>query len=42
MSILHELCHLIIANHKKEFYNLLEQKMPNWKRWKNHLEMELK
>lgn len=40
--ILHELCHLIIPNHKKEFYKLLEQKMPNWKKWKNHLEMELK
>ncbi|MDO6516580.1 M48 family metallopeptidase [Zobellia uliginosa] len=40
--ILHELCHLIVPNHKKEFYNLLEQKMPNWKKWKNHLEMELK
>jgi len=40
--ILHELCHLIIPNHKKEFYRLLEQKMPNWKKWKNYLEMELK
>jgi hypothetical protein len=40
--IIHELCHLLIANHKKEFYNLLEEKMPNWKKWKNHLEMELK
>lgn len=40
--ILHELCHLIVPNHKKEFYILLEQKMPNWRKWKNHLEMELK
>lgn len=40
--ILHELCHLVIPNHKKEFYDLLEQKMPNWKKWKKHLEMELK
>tara|TARA_R110002050_G_scaffold14376_11_gene45434 strand:+ start:1102 stop:1800 length:699 start_codon:yes stop_codon:yes gene_type:complete len=40
--ILHELCHLVIPNHKKEFYDLLEQKMSNWKKWKKHLEMELK
>lgn len=40
--IIHELCHLQIANHKKEFYQLLDEKMPNWKKWKNHLEMELK
>lgn len=40
--VLHELCHLSIPNHKKEFYNLLEQKMPNWKRWKDHLERTLK
>lgn len=40
--IVHELCHLLVPNHKKEFYNLLEDKMPNWKKWKNHLEMELK
>lgn len=40
--IIHELCHIVVPNHKKEFYNLLEEKMPNWKKWKNHLEMELK
>jgi len=34
MSYSIELCHLIIPNHKKEFYTLLEQKMPNWKKWK--------
>ncbi len=40
--ILHELCHLSVPNHKKEFYALLEKKMPNWKKWKNYLERTLK
>lgn len=40
--ILHELCHLSVPNHKKEFYALLENKMPNWKKWKNYLERTLK
>lgn len=40
--ILHELCHLSVPNHNKEFYTLLEKKMPNWKKWKNYLERTLK
>src|SRR5680860_673239 len=40
--ILHELCHLSVPNHNKEFYVLLEKKMPNWKKWKNYLERTLK
>ncbi len=40
--ILHELCHLVVPNHNKEFYTLLESKMPNWKKWKYYLERTLK
>jgi hypothetical protein len=40
--IIHEMCHLIIPNHKKQFFDLLEQKMPNWKKWKLRLEKSMK
>lgn len=36
--ITHELCHLIIASHNKEFYKLLSEKMPDWEKWKMKLE----
>lgn len=36
--VIHELCHLVIPAHNKEFYNLLEEKMPEWERWKERLE----
>ena len=36
--IIHELCHLIIASHNKEFYKLLTEKMPDWEKWKDRLE----
>ncbi|MDP2686987.1 MAG: SprT family zinc-dependent metalloprotease [Aequorivita sp.] len=36
--ITHELCHLIIASHNKEFYKLLSEKMPDWENWKMKLE----
>ncbi|MAO15933.1 MAG: metal-dependent hydrolase [Muricauda sp.] len=39
--ITHEMCHLVEFNHNKEFYNILSQKLPNWKRWKNRLEQTL-
>lgn len=38
--VIHELCHLVITGHTKEFYALLTELMPNWERWKNRLEME--
>ncbi|MCG2420091.1 M48 family metallopeptidase [Aequorivita sp. F47161] len=36
--ITHELCHLLIPAHNKEFYKLLAEKMPRWERWKERLE----
>ncbi|MCZ4319032.1 SprT family zinc-dependent metalloprotease [Aequorivita viscosa] len=36
--ITHELCHLLIPAHNKEFYKLLSEKMPGWERWKERLE----
>ena len=39
--ITHELCHLIHRNHTKDFYALLDQEMPHWKRYKNRLERML-
>jgi predicted metal-dependent hydrolase len=36
--IIHEICHLIIPKHNKAFYALLEEKFPDWKKWKLKLE----
>lgn len=36
--IFHELCHCIYFAHNKDFYNLLESKCPNWKKYKTNLE----
>jgi len=36
--IIHELCHLIHRNHTKGFVKLQSDLMPNWERWKTHLE----
>jgi len=36
--IIHEFCHLAYLNHSKAFYNLLEEKLPNWRETKNYLE----
>jgi predicted metal-dependent hydrolase len=39
--ILHELCHLINHKHDTKFYQLLNSMMPNWKKWKEKLEITL-
>lgn len=39
--IIHELCHLIHHKHDTRFYQLLNSKMPNWKHWKEKLELAL-
>lgn len=35
----HELCHLIHRNHTKAFFALQTKEMPDWKKWKNKLEV---
>lgn len=37
--IIHELCHAIGPLHNKLFYQNMERIMPDWKRWKERLEM---
>ena len=37
--IFHELCHLKHPHHGKEFYRLLARFVPEWRRWKERLEM---
>jgi predicted metal-dependent hydrolase len=36
--IIHELCHLIHHEHTRKFFALLEQMLPDWKKWKERLE----
>lgn len=36
--ITHELCHLVIPNHSRAFYELQETVFPNWEKWKTRLE----
>jgi len=37
--IIHELCHLIHYNHSSDFYNLLDNLYPDWKKTKYKLEL---
>ncbi len=39
--VIHELCHLLHANHGKAFYDLLERSLPDWINRKKKLEMAL-
>lgn len=39
--IIHELCHLVHANHGPEFRTLLERVLPDWERRKHRLELTL-
>tara|TARA_R110002124_G_scaffold81978_3_gene215529 strand:- start:8288 stop:9010 length:723 start_codon:yes stop_codon:yes gene_type:complete len=39
--IFHELCHVLIKNHSKKFYELLEQVCPNWKTMKKYLDQNV-
>ncbi len=39
--LVHEMCHFVVPNHNKAFYQTLSSIMPNWKRWKNILEIKL-
>lgn len=35
----HELCHLVHRNHNKAFFDLQNQEMPDWRKWKEKLEV---
>lgn len=35
--VLHEMCHLIYMNHSKQFWNLVEKNMPDYKEYKRKL-----
>jgi predicted metal-dependent hydrolase len=37
--LFHELCHLRYPHHGKEFYRLLARYVPEWRKWKERLEM---
>ncbi len=39
--LVHEMCHLVVANHNKEFYRILDTIIPTWKKWKDKLENKL-
>ncbi|TXD50494.1 MULTISPECIES: M48 family metallopeptidase [unclassified Polaribacter] len=39
--LIHEMCHLIVTNHNKEFYKILDTIMPTWRKWKGKLENKL-
>jgi predicted metal-dependent hydrolase len=39
--MIHEMCHFVVKNHNKAFYNTLSSIMPSWKKWKMRLELNL-
>lgn len=39
--ILHEYCHFAVANHSKDFYNVLNSVMPDWKKYDLILKKQL-
>ena len=39
--MVHELCHLVIRNHTKDFYDLQAKLFPDWQKWKEKLEKTL-
>lgn len=39
--IIHELCHLVVPNHSKDFYMLINKILPEWEKLKNKLESSL-
>lgn len=39
--VIHELCHLVHYNHTKQFFDLQNKLMPDWKKWKDRLEYSL-
>lgn len=40
--VVHELCHLVHADHGPEFINLLAERMPDWKARKDRLERQMR
>jgi predicted metal-dependent hydrolase len=36
--LVHELCHLRVPHHGREFWRLLDRCMPDWERWRGRLE----
>lgn len=39
LVVLHELCHIKEFNHKGEFFELMENIIPNWKKWDSKLRL---
>jgi predicted metal-dependent hydrolase len=37
--VTHELCHLLVPDHSRKFFSLMEKVMPDWEHWKRSLEL---